>query len=237
MSRPSTFVLVPGAWHGGWVWHPVAQRLRAAGHGALALTLPGLGDGDDPTGLGMEDAVSSVVDQVLARDLHDVVLVGHSWGGYPVTGAAHRLRERVSRVVFFSAAVPRRGSSMNDEMPPEIAGSTTAAVAASARGTLSVPFEAFAEALMQGEPEVAQRLVFDLLTPMPGGYMLQALDVDPVTSLGVPVSYVLAADDHALARPGHEFAARVEVEPVVVPGTHEALLTHPDDVAQALLHA
>jgi hypothetical protein len=46
----TTYVLVPGGWHGGWAWRPVAERLRASGHRAVTLTLPGLGDGDDPSG-------------------------------------------------------------------------------------------------------------------------------------------------------------------------------------------
>ena len=51
------YVLVPGAWHGGWSWHPVGRRLRDSGHGATALTMPGLSLGDDPTGLRLSDAV------------------------------------------------------------------------------------------------------------------------------------------------------------------------------------
>ena len=37
-----TFVLVPGAWQGGWAWQPVARRLREAGYAAVTITLPGL---------------------------------------------------------------------------------------------------------------------------------------------------------------------------------------------------
>ncbi|MEV4604976.1 alpha/beta fold hydrolase [Amycolatopsis sp. NPDC049253] len=68
-------MLIPGAWHGGWAWHPVAQRLRAAGHRAVALTLPGLNDGDNPEGLRLQDAVDYVVAQVKPIGVSDVIMV------------------------------------------------------------------------------------------------------------------------------------------------------------------
>ena len=120
-GEDATYVLIPGAWHGGWSWRPVAERLRVAGHRAICLTLPGLGDGDDPTGLGLKDAVDHVVSEVERRGLTGVTLVGHSWGGYPLAGAAHRLPGRVSKVVYYAAQVPVRGRSMVDDNPPEAA--------------------------------------------------------------------------------------------------------------------
>lgn len=237
MDQELTYVLVPGAWHGGWAWHPVAQRLRQTGQRAVAVTPPGLRDGDDRRGLALEDAVSAVADIVKRVDSGQVVLVGHSWGGVPVTGAVHRVRERVARVVYVNAFVPAVGVALNDESPPENAEFVRAAVAASGDGSISVPFEPFAAAMLPDAPEALQRLVHDLLVPTPGRYLLDALTVPPLTSADIPVTYVLARDDIALARPGAELAARVGVEPVLVPGGHEALLTHPDEVAAAVLAA
>src|SRR5215472_7157382 len=103
-GRPvQTFVLVPGAWLGGWCWQPVARQLADRGYPVLALTLPGLSYDGSPAGLRLADAIGHVVSEVERRDLADVVLVGHSWGGYPVTGAAHRLVSRVAKVIYFSA--------------------------------------------------------------------------------------------------------------------------------------
>ena len=233
----SAFVLVPGIGHGGWAWHPVARRLRAAGHVAVTVTLPGTADGDDPAAVGTEDAVAHLVDLVTGRDLHDVVLVAHSWAGYPVTGAAHRLSERVRAVVYLSGVVPRRGKSMLDEFPPEVAQMVRGVLAASPDGAVPVTFEDVAQTFMQDQPEAAQRLLFELLTPVPGRYVTEGVDVEPVTSAGLRAVYVLAEDDRGLVRPGHEFAARIGVEPVMVPGPHEVLLTDPDAVARALLAA
>ncbi|GAA3961368.1 alpha/beta fold hydrolase [Actinoplanes auranticolor] len=228
-------VLVPGAWHGAWSWHAVGQRVRAAGHRAYAITLPGLAMGDDPTGLRLADAVDHVVAEVERRDLRDVVLVGHSFAGIPITGAVPRLTGRLAAIAFFSAFVPLRGQSQADAMGPELNGYLRATIEKSPDGTVAVDFASFQAMLMQDEPEPLQRLVYDQLTPQPGGYMLDALGVDGVGASGLPVTYVLAEKDLALAAPGEELAARAGVEPLLVPGTHEALLTHPDEVARALL--
>ena len=228
------FVFVPGAWHGGWSWHPVAQRIVSAGHRALTLTMPGLSPGDDSRELRLADAVAYLIAQVEQRDLTDVVLVGHSWGGIPIAGAARPLAGRLRRIALVSGFVPRSGESMADAMGPDMGPYMRSAIEASPDHTISVDFAAFSQTLMQDEPENLQRLVYDLLVPQPGGYMLDALDFGDLTSIGVPFTYLLAERDRALAAPGDELAARVGVRPIPVPGTHESLLTHPDDVAKAL---
>jgi pimeloyl-ACP methyl ester carboxylesterase len=229
------FVFVPGVNHGGWCWHPVGRRVRASGHGAYAVTLPGLSMGDDPSGLRLVDAVEHIVREVERRDLHDVVLVGHSFAGIPISGAAPRIRDRLAGLAFFSAFIPRRGESMAAALGPETAAWMRATVEASPDDTIDLDFQTFCTRLMQDEPFDLQRLVFDQLTPQPGGYVLDCLDVDGLDTHGVPITYLLAERDIALAAPGIELAGRLGVAPVMVPGTHEALLTHPDEIAKALL--
>ena len=116
-STSPVFVLVPGAWHGGWAWQPVARRLREAGCAAVTITLPGLADGDERGGLRLSAAVDHVVAEAGRRDLSEVVLVGHSWGGYVITGAAHRMAGRLAKVIYYNAVVPARGTAMVDENP------------------------------------------------------------------------------------------------------------------------
>jgi pimeloyl-ACP methyl ester carboxylesterase len=233
----STFVLIPGAWHGGWAWRPVARRLRAAGHQAVTLTMPGLADGDDPTGLGLQDAVDRVVTEIERRELTDIILVAHSWGGYPVTGAAHRLVGRLSKIIYYSAFIPAPGKSALDEFPPERAEVVRKLIESSPDRTWAPSLEIVQRTLMQGEPEQAQRLLLELLVPLPGNYVLDSLDVQAVAALGVPVAYVLSEDDRSLAGPGADagFDAQLGIEPIMVPGSHGSLLTHPDEVAQALM--
>jgi hypothetical protein len=88
---------------------------------------------------------------------------------------------------------------------------------------------------MQGDPAPLQELVSQMLLPQPGGYMTGSLDLPPVTKIGLDAAYVLCADDISLARPGTEFAARLGVDPLVLPGNHMAMLTRPAIVADALV--
>ena len=236
-SKPArTFVLIPGAWLGGWSWQPVARVLTGRGYPALALSLPGLSYDGSPPGLELADAVDYVVGEVERRELDDVVLVCHSWGGYPATGAAHRLAGRVAKVIYFSAVVPARGMSMADENE-QYGQIIRQAITASPDATVPLGLDAVQGVFMPGDPAPLQELVSQLMLPQPGGYMTDSLDLPPVTDIGLDAAYVLCADDAALARPGAEFAARLGIDPLVVPGNHMTMLTQPTVVANALLSA
>ncbi|WP_436535716.1 alpha/beta fold hydrolase [Actinoplanes sp. HUAS TT8] len=235
-TAPYTFVLLPGAWMGAWSWHPVARLLTEHGHRAVALTFPGLSYGDSPVGLRLSDAVDFVVEQVQERDLTNVVLVAHSWGGYPATGAAHRLTDRVVKVIYYNAVVPAAGLSMADEN--EVYGQAIhEAIATIPDQTVALPIEAVRMGLMQDESTELQDLVFALTLAQPGGYMVDSLDVPPVTEIGLPAAYLLGESDQSLARPGDEFAERLGVKPVSVPGSHMAMLSRPREIAAAILAA
>ncbi|MEV7020872.1 alpha/beta fold hydrolase [Kitasatospora sp. NPDC093558] len=107
----ANYVLVAGAWLGAWAWDEVAAELRAAGHGAYPLTLSGLAEKRDEAPAGQEAHVRDIVDEIERLDLRDVVLVGHSYSGIPVGQAAERIGDRLARVVFVDANVPRDGES------------------------------------------------------------------------------------------------------------------------------
>ncbi len=236
-----TFVLITGAWHGGWAWRPVAEHLRAAGHTVHTPTLPGLADGDDPTGLHLSDVVDAVVSHVERHDLVDVTLVGHSWGGYAITGAAPRLAPRLAKLVYWSAFVPAAGRALLDEVPPPYRELFTQLASASGNNTLVLPFEVFAEGFIGDAPRPVQELVHGLLVPQPFQYFTETVEpIDPAT-LGVPVSYVFSVDDVALP-PGEygwvpRFPERLGVTAIEAPGSHEALFTDPAGLAAALLKA
>jgi pimeloyl-ACP methyl ester carboxylesterase len=233
-----TFVLINGAWHGGWAWRPVAQHLRAAGHRVLTPTLPGLSDGDDPTEYELSDVVDFIVDHVESQDLHDVTLVGHSWGGYPMTGAAPRLASRLKKVVYWSAFVPAAGVPLMGEVPPAYVELFEGIAAASGNDSIVLPFEVFAGGFIQDAPEPVQRLVHDLLVPQPLSYFTGT--VAPLPD-DIARSYVLSTDDVALP-PGEfgwapRFPQRLGVDPIEAPGSHEACFTQPQGLAEAFLKA
>lgn len=115
----TTFVLVPGAWLGGYVWERVSTGLLNAGHDVRPVTLPGLGNRADETGVGLRDHVDDLVGLIERADLHDVVLVGHSYAGIPTALAALEVGERLRHLVLVDANVPVEGQSFVDLGGPQ----------------------------------------------------------------------------------------------------------------------
>lgn len=115
----TTFVLVHGGGHGGWCWGPVRRALQEAGHDVFAPTLSGLADRAHLVSpeLGLDTHVSDIAGLLRFEDLHDVVLVGHSYGGMVITGAADREPHRVKRLVYLDAAIPEDGEALVDISP------------------------------------------------------------------------------------------------------------------------
>jgi pimeloyl-ACP methyl ester carboxylesterase len=116
----TTFVLVAGAWLGGWAWQPVARRLRASGHDVHPVTLTGLGERSHlarpEVDLGTH--VADVANLIEFEDLHDVVLVAHSYAMFPVTGVADRVPERLSLVAYLESGPVPDGRAYVDFLPP-----------------------------------------------------------------------------------------------------------------------
>jgi pimeloyl-ACP methyl ester carboxylesterase len=115
-ASPKTFVLIPGAWLGGWVWDAVARGLRDLGYRAEPLTLSGLGDGEDAIGIGLASHVNDVLRVLEAGDLVDAIVVGHLYSGLIAGQVADRAPERVAHSVFVEAFLPRDGRAMVDAL-------------------------------------------------------------------------------------------------------------------------
>jgi len=111
------FVLVPGAWLGGWCWQRVTPLLRAAGHVVYTPTLTGLGErvhlGTPETDLATH--IRDVVNVLEYEDLREVVLVGHSYGGVVVGGVADRVPDRVAQLIYVTANLPHDGRAIFDD--------------------------------------------------------------------------------------------------------------------------
>jgi pimeloyl-ACP methyl ester carboxylesterase len=115
----ATIVIVHGWWSGGWYFQAIARRLRAAGHEVYTPTVTGVGERVHLASpdIRLETHVLDIVNVLEYEDLHDVVLVGYSYGGMVVTPVADRVPGRVARVVYLDAFVPRDGESLADIMP------------------------------------------------------------------------------------------------------------------------
>ena len=116
-----TYVIVHGAWAGGWEHKKLAEALEADGHKVYRVTLTGQGDRSHLASpeVGLSVHIQDVVNFIEWEDLHDVVLVGHSYGGMVITGAADRVASRLKHVIYLDAFLPEDGESCNTSMSPE----------------------------------------------------------------------------------------------------------------------
>ena len=106
-----TFLLIHGAWHGGWCWRRVADLLTARGHKVFAPTLTGLGERSHlmSTSINLDTHIADIVNVILWEDLSDICLVAHSFAGWSASGAIERVPERISFIVWLDAFKPENG--------------------------------------------------------------------------------------------------------------------------------
>ena len=193
-KRP--FVLVHGAWHGGWCWAEVAARLQAAGHRVFAPSLTGLADRAHLFGaqVGLPTHVEDVVRLIEWERLDGCVLVGHSYAGNVITGVADRLRERVAHYVYLDAVVPPddavrwRWADFNEVADRQ---ARLLAIAASGAGVALPPPPP--EALGVADP-ARQQWLRERLGPMPAGTYLHEVLLERGGSAGLPRTYVEVTD-------------------------------------------
>jgi len=229
----ATFVLVPGAWLGGWCWRDVAQLLRNAGHDAVAVTLTGLAERAHlltPT-VGLDTHIEDVVGALIYENLHDVFLVGHSYGGVVVTAAATRLRERLRRLVYLDASVPENGLSNNDVLPPRIVETIRASARESGDGWRVPPPAAIDWGLDDG----TRARVVAKLTPHPLKSLEDPMRLPAGALNALPRAFLRTSPPLGAYQTFFE-RARAEGWPCQeLDGGHYAMLTAPNVVAMALL--
>lgn len=141
--RPRTYVLIHGAWHGGWVWKDVAKGLRAQGHEVYAPSLTGLGDRRHllRPGINLDTHADDITNLIELEGLNDIVLVGWSYGGMVASDVLGRVPAKVSAMVYLDAFVPERGKSLADYAGPPAASFRQAA--AEGRDISPIPLSVF----------------------------------------------------------------------------------------------
>jgi pimeloyl-ACP methyl ester carboxylesterase len=116
-----TYVLVAGAWHGGWAWRDVIPSLREMGHTVTAPTLTGLGERRHQAvdQIGLSTHIEDVIAHIEMEDLLDITLVGWSYGGMVVSGVSARMSERIKSMIYLDAFFPESGKALVDYVSAE----------------------------------------------------------------------------------------------------------------------
>ena len=231
----ATFVLVHGAWHGGWCWARVAPLLRAQGHQVFCPTLTGLGERAHLLGrqVDMTTHIEDVVGVLDAEELANVILCGHSYGGMVITGVAARRKERIRQLVYLDSAVVEDGESWSSAHTDAMKAERRRLAEASGGVSMPVPK---AEVFGLRDPKDIE-WVQRRMTPQPFAPYDQKLHWGGPVGNGLPKVYVDCTDPvyagldpvkaRLRGRPGWPF--------IELKTGHDAMVSAPEETARLLL--
>jgi pimeloyl-ACP methyl ester carboxylesterase len=223
----ATFALVHGAWHGAWCWERLIGPLQERGHEVVAPELP-----SEDAELGLED-YADTIDRALG-DADDVVVVPHSLGG--LVGPVIAGRRPLKALVYLNALVPEPGLSFGDQL--------------SASEEQILVFEGGRAVDDQGrshwpDPEATARIMYGDLSPEDARWAAERLrpqaqrsqtEVSPAPPDGLRTESIIGTDDRIVSPAWSRRVARerLSVEPIELPTGHFSMVTHPEQLADAL---
>src|SRR5688572_16386516 len=243
------YVLVGGARLGGWCWKLIAGLLRNQGHGAYPVTLTGLGERAHHASphVDLETHISDVVSLIAFEDLRDVLLLGHSYAGIVVTGAADRIPERITQLVYLDSGPVPDGLAFLDTQPPEVRQHTEREVTTHGDGwRLPMPswdvLENVHGASLEGLGEEQRELMRSRAVAQPFGTYTQPLRLanaarEVLPKLLITNSFPLAQVKELIAseHPWFRELAGPEWRFLELPTGHWPMFSRPDDLAELLI--
>lgn len=235
-ARSSPFVLVHGAWHGGWSWKKLRPLLERAGHPVFTPTLTGLGERRhlSAPAVGLDTHIQDILNLLEFEDLGDVVLVGHSYAGMVITGVAAAAPDRIGRLVYLDAFLPEDGKSLNDYVPAMVAGYGRS-VAADGDGW-RLPFTGALSLELLGITDAADIAWMEpRMTDQPYRTFVEPVRAPAAALRHLDRVYVLSSRrPHYLA--AVERARQQGFTVIDVPGAgHDVMVTQPAELAAALV--
>lgn len=231
----ATFVLVHGGGHGGWCYQLVARLLQARGHIVYAPSLPGMGEHSHllHPGIDLNCHIDDVAALLHYEDLHDAILVGHSYGGMVITGVADRAPERVGHRVYLDAAYPVDGESLHEHAFENIDPQRQTIWVENGVELVMKPDPMYAPFFGVHDPDLAKWLT-DRLTPQPWACFAQKLHFrDEAAMRAIPESHIMCTS----TLPGRDMALLIERSQGRVwdiDTGHDLMITEPEWVAARL---
>lgn len=244
IETPRTFVLVHGAWHGGWCWRDVRTGLEAQGHTVYTPTLTGLGERAHllTADVSLQTHIQDIVGVIEAEELQTVTLVGHSYGGMVISGVVDAVPDRISKLIYLDAALPQNGDTMLSQGPDRSAAELVATEEAlRALAPDGVAMGVPPAAIFGIDPSATDQLAWleRRLTPHPLRTWFDRIQLDSDVTSTHPGTYIVctepAMQNTSFGFHAEQLRQRPNWRVVELSTGHDAMVSAPNELVNILL--
>ena len=229
------FLLIHGAWHGGWVWNEISEILRYQRYSVSTPTLTGLGEKKHllSSKITIETFIEDVVNHIIFENLNNIILVGHSFAGSVISGVADRLKDRIQKLIYFDAMILIDGQKPFDITPKETV-EQRIELAKKFGNKISIPAPS-ADAF--GVFDVKKSLLLEeKLTPHPLSAFQSKLILKNEVGNGIPLSYIFCTKPvYKSLESSREVVRKMKWPIFELNAGHDAMLTHPKETLNLLM--
>ena len=229
------FLLIHGAWHGGWVWNEISDILRYQRYSVSTPTLTGLGEKKHllSSKITIETFIEDVVNHIIFENLNNIILVGHSFAGSVISGVADRLKDRIKKLIYFDAMILIDGQKPFDITPKETV-EQRIELAKKFGNNISIPAPS-ADAF--GVFDIKKSLLLEeKLTPHPLSAFQSKLILKNEVGNGIPLSYIFCTKPvYKSLESSREVVRKMKWPIFELNAGHDAMLTHPKETLNLLM--
>ena len=229
------FLLIHGAWHGGWVWNEISDILRYQRYSVSTPTLTGLGEKKHllSSKITIETFIEDVVNHIVFENLNNIILVGHSFAGSVISGVADRLKDRIKKLIYFDAMILIDGQKPFDITPKKTV-EQRIELAKKFGNNISIPApssDAF------GVFDIKKSLLLEeKLTPHPLSAFQSKLILKNEVGNGIPLSYIFCTKPvYKSLESSREVVRKMKWPIFELNAGHDAMLTHPKETLNLLM--
>ena len=229
------FLLIHGAWHGGWVWNEISDILRYQRYSVSTPTLTGLGEKKHllSSKITIETFIEDVVNHIIFENLNNIILVGHSFAGSVISGVADKLKDRIQKLIYFDAMILIDGQKPFDITPKETV-EQRIELAKKFGNNISIPAPS-ADAF--GVFDIKKSLLLEeKLTPHPLSAFQSKLVLKNEVGNGIPLSYIFCTKPvYKSLESSREVVRKMKWPIFELNAGHDAMLTHPKETLNLLM--